>query len=320
MPVQGRPRPWWRVQGGKASLAAGGIFFLTASAQAACETTQLADLPLTIAAGKLFIPATLNQAQESFILDTGASTTAISSDAAGRLSIPHDFDTAIHVSGVGGASSTLLIAQVDKLVLGRAGFAHQTWPIIDMTAVTSGATAPAGLIGADVLRQFDVSIDVPAQRFALWRIAGCYGPPPPWPDAPPPVSVELNPAGHIVVPLTVGMATVPAILDTGAASFVMSLDAAYRAGVSDSALNADRRIEGVGVNDRRWTGHVHWFSSVEFGASRFTHVPAAIVPSAYALKNDSLAGAGALIGLSLLAHSRVWISYPTHTLYIGPQR
>jgi predicted aspartyl protease len=291
---------------------------ISSAALATCATSPAASLPLSIVDEKLLIPASLNGSAEQLALDTGAGVTVISTDAAGRLDIPHDFDHAAQLGGVGGASSVLYIGQVDTLDLAGLHFAHQSFPIVDMPLRTAQGTLVAGFLGADVLHQFDVDLNIPGGRLDLWRNTGCDEAAPPWQDPAPPIQFELDAGNHILVPFKVDGVNLTAVLDTGAPWLSMTTRAAYRSGVTDDQMEADPQIHGTGVNNRSWSGHVHRFGDIQFAGASFPGLPAEVVPSTGVTAYDGLGGADALIGLRLLRNVRIWISYRNHTIYLAP--
>jgi predicted aspartyl protease len=290
------------------------------AARAACGASPAASLPVTEVGRKLLIPAMLDGSPEQLAVDTGAGTTAISTDAAGRLDIPHDYDRAAELNGVGGADSVLYIGQVASLDIGGLHFAHGNYPIIDLPLRTAAGTLVAGFLGADVLHQFDVDLNIPAGRLDLWRSTGCPDAPPAWTADTQPIAFDLDAGNHILVPFKVDGVTLTAVLDTGAADLSLTTRAAYRAGLTDDALDSDPEIHGTGVNNRGWTGHVHRFHDIQFAGASFAGLRAAIVPSQTMAAYDSLGGADALVGLRLLRHTRLWISYRNRTLYVLPAR
>ena len=292
----------------------------TPSARAACGSSPAASLPLTMVSNTLLLPAMLNGSPEQLALDTGAGITAISSDAAGRLDIPHDYDHAAELNGVGGADSVLFIGQVASLDLAGLHFTHGSYPIIDLPMHTAGGTMVAGFLGADVLHQFDVDLNIPAGRLDLWRTTGCTDGSPPWSDDTKPIQFDLDAGNHILVPFKVDGVTLTAVLDTGANDLSMTTRAAFRAGLTDDALDSDPEIHGTGVNNRSWTGHMHRFNEIQFAGATFPSMLAAIVPSENITTYDSLGGADALVGLQFLRNARIWISYRNRTLYVLPVR
>ena len=296
------------------------FLLLAFSAHAACTTHRVADLPLTLWHDKLLVPVGLNGSPETMALDTGAGITVLSGDAAGRLNVPHDFDHHAEIFGAGGAGSALFIGQVDTLSLDQVRFDHQSFPIVDFPMRDGNGRLVAGLLGADVLSQFDVDLDIAGGRLALWRASGCDTVPPPWDANAEPVAIALDAGHHIQLPLKVDGVLLMALLDTGAGGFIMTTRAGMRAGATEEDLESDPQLHGTGVNNRAWSGRLHRFHSVHFGPAAFSNVYAALLPSTSVAQYDALIGADGLIGMQLLRGMRLWISYRSKTLYVQQSR
>ncbi|MEJ0049338.1 MAG: retropepsin-like aspartic protease [Rhodospirillales bacterium] len=290
------------------------------AALASCPAGQAAVLPLTLWHGKLLVPVGINGAPQMIALDTGAGISTISTAVANSIDLPHDFDRAVELGGVGGRNSILNIGQVATLELDKVRLTHLAMPIADMEMKTQSGAPVAGLLGADVLHGFDVEIDVPAGRLVLWSASECPAPPPSW-ASDDPIPFELDEGNHILVDLRVEGARLTGVLDTGAPGLAVTEGAAFRTGLTEDALDGDIPIHGIGVNNRAWKGHLHRFSSIKFGGLTFRDTPSEIIPSNMAARNDALIGADALIGMELLQHTRLWICYRTKMLYLqsGPR-
>ncbi len=286
-------------------------------ALAACPA-PVAELPLSEQHSKLLLPVGIQGSPELIALDTGAGITVVSTEAAGRLEILHDFDNSIGVGGVGGANSILYIGKIDHFDLGPLHLAQQRFPIVDMPMRADTGAPVSGLLGADILHAFDVDIDIAGGHLTLWRAGACGGNGPDWADAVNPVSIDLDDNNHVVLPLRVGEANLQGILDTGASSLVLTERAALRAGLTEDGLADDPVINGTGVNNRAYHGHYHRFDKIQFAGVAFPNVPAAIVPSASISSYNALIGADALLGVSLLRHTRLFISYRNRALYVRP--
>jgi predicted aspartyl protease len=286
------------------------------AALASCPTEQAASLPLTFWKGKLLLPVGINGAPQTIALDTGAGISTISTAVANSIDLPHDFDHAAELGGVGGRASVLNIGQIDTLELDRIRLTHLAFPIADFDMKTQSGDPVAGLLGADVLRRYDLEIDVPAGRLNLFQTSACSDPQPPWSTASDPIPFDLDEGNHILVGLKVEGTHLTGVLDTGAPGLAVTDGAAFRTGLSEDALDADIPIHGIGVNNRAWTGHLHRFENIDFAGVNFHATPAEIIPSNMAAHNDALIGADALIGMELLQKMRLWISYRTKTLYM----
>jgi predicted aspartyl protease len=292
------------------------LLALAAPAHAACVTHRVASVPLTLWRNKLLLPVMVNGSAEVMALDTGAGTSVLSEEAAGRLNILHDFDHHADLRGAGGAESALFIGQIDRLGVGEVQFSRMVAPIVRLPERDWNNRPLAGLLGADVLSKFDVDLDIQGGQLALWQESGCDTEPPPWDADAQAVSIELDAGHHIEIPMKVDGVDLSAMLDTGAESLVLTMRAGMRAGATEDALDSDPVIHGTGVNDRPWSGHLHRFGLVRFGAARFERVVAALMPSAHMAQYDALIGSDGLIGMSLLRHMRIWISYRTRSLYV----
>ena len=286
------------------------------AALAACPMEQAGSVPLTFWKGKLLLPIGINGAPQTIALDTGAGISTISTAVANSIDLPHDFDHAAELGGVGGRASILNIGQVDTLELDHIRLTHLAFPIADFDMKTQTGDPVAGLLGADVLRRYDLEIDVPAGRLTLYQASACTDPQPPWSTTSDPISFDLDDGNHILVGLKVEGTHLTGVLDTGAPGLAVTDGAAFRTGVTEDALDADIPIHGIGVNNRAWTGHLHRFESINFAGVNFHATPAEIIPSNMAARNDALIGADALIGMELLQNMRLWISYRTKTLYM----
>ncbi|HTZ70863.1 MAG TPA: retropepsin-like aspartic protease [Acetobacteraceae bacterium] len=294
------------------------VFAFPALASAACASPPVVDVPITDSHGKLLVPVGIQGSPEQVALDTGAGVTVISTEAADRLEILHDFDNAAELGGVGGADSVLYIGKVKQFDIGGLHLAKLRMPIVDLPMHTDEGAPVAGFLGADILHAFDVEVDIPGGRLALWRGGACHDPAPDWTDGVTPINFDLDPGNHILVPLRVGESNLTAMLDTGAGTLSLTTRAALRAGLSQDALDADPQIQGTGVNNRAWHGQWHRFDKVDFAGIGFSNVEAGIVPSANISAYDSLGGTDALVGVSLLRRVRLFISYRTRSLYVRP--
>jgi len=115
----------------------------------------------------IMIPVWLNgRGPYQFALDTGASTTVISSDVARELGIAGSGIP--RVTG-GGGSVAALRAKVDSITVGTAAGADSAVVILDGLEALSATlgTRLDGILGYNFLRAFIVTIDYPRQVLTL---------------------------------------------------------------------------------------------------------------------------------------------------------
>jgi predicted aspartyl protease len=288
------------------------------AASAACTGAPAADLALSETRNKLLVPVSIDGSPEQIALDTGAGITVISTETADRLTILHDFDHHMEVGGVGGADSVLYIGKVRQFDIGPLHLEHQNFPIVDLPMRTETGAPIAGFLGADILHAFDVEIDIQRGRLTLWPSQACAGSAPAWADGLSPLSIDLDEGNHILVPMRIHAVNFTAVLDTGAGGLALTTRAAFRAGLTDDTLNDDPEMQGKGVNNRSWRGHYHVFDKITVSGIAFPNVLASIVPSTDIASYNALGGADALLGVDILRHTRLFISYRTRTLYLQP--
>jgi predicted aspartyl protease len=266
---------------------------------------------------KLLIPVTINGTSEHLAIDTGSSATLISTTVAADLNILRDFDRVAVARGVGGVNSAVDIGKVDSLDIGQLHIAKKNLLIVDLPMRGPDGQPVAGFLGADIMSNYDVDLDLPGHRLNLWRVQGCPNFQPPWQTAADPVQFELDEQRHIMVPLRVNNATLTGMLDTGAPMLVLTPRAADRAGATDESDNGDITVNGTGVNNREWDGRIHRFHRVDFAGNTLQNVVAEIINGTSLHQYETLlSGSDGLVGLSVLHGRHLWISYQTKTIFV----
>ena len=123
--------------------------------------------------------------------------------------------------------------------------ADQSLSIGRMPGFPPSVPTVAGLLGADVLAAYDVELDLPNGRMALYTPRDCAGFVP-WPGA---VAVPLarTRSGLAFVDAVVDGVTVRALLDTGARTTLLARATAASLGISQAALAHDPQRIGIGI-------------------------------------------------------------------------
>src|SRR5205085_7505778 len=125
---------------------------------AAAQAVEAGSVPFTTSNNVIILPVTVNGSPPlDFILDTGASGTVISEDAAARLKL---------APGKKGGTTTQG-GEVDSSALGKADLAVGRMPIgsIDLTAIDMRPLYAGfgrridGILGYDVFARFTVAIN-----------------------------------------------------------------------------------------------------------------------------------------------------------------
>jgi clan AA aspartic protease (TIGR02281 family) len=150
---------------------------------AACVTTELAAAsPCTLALNSVVpirqdgtIDVKIDGGPARLRLDTGASTTIISSDAAKRLHLHADPDTAMTIrglqdplvfSGIGGSDLTT------EVMAKRFEVGAITGRKFHLMAGGTNDRTTDGLLSTDFLQDYDIDLNFPAQEIRLFRQFG----------------------------------------------------------------------------------------------------------------------------------------------------
>ena len=97
------------------------------------------------------------------------------------------------------------------------------WP----TRMWGGDANIAGTVGADLLRNYDVDIDIDNNEFKLFSQDHCPGKVVYWhPAAVSVIPIHVVNSGHIIVPVVLDGQNMDALLDTGAFGTILSLETA----------------------------------------------------------------------------------------------
>jgi len=276
-----------------------------ADAPQACTVQRVAEVPVTLRDGFLTVPATIEDKPVTMLIDTGAERTMVTPGTVSALRLDRDRHRRTQIIGTGG-STISANAKVQSFGFGGYEVSDQSYAVGPLGPDQS----EGGLVGADWLSLFDVEIDVPQHRIALYQEQGCDGRYIPW-HGPYTEIQHVRPQGRalIVLPVQVAGQPITAILDSGANTTQMTETAASRLGVDEAALARDPSGLTVGVDQTNVTMHQHRFSDMVVGADEFPHV----LLSVGAVQ---VPGADMLLGADFLRTRRVWLSYATQQVFI----
>lgn len=276
----------------------------------ACRAEKAAELPARLVHGQLIVPVQLNGKPLDFLVDTGSEGSMVTPEAAAQLGLTRNPKRTTTIHGTGG---NLVSANVDvrRFEVGAIALTDQS---LAVGPVPSGEdSGVAGLLGTDWLGDFDVDLDVPRRRIALWRVRGCGAGFDPLQGRHFALPLIRTARGRVLVPVIIDGLGLFAYLDSGAVATIVTATAAARLGVTDAALAKDPGGVGLGVDMRRLGFRWHRFPEVIIGPERYRNISLPV--SAVQIQV-----AGALLGADYLAHHRVWISQAGRRVFIQPVR
>ncbi len=275
-----------------------------------CTVTQAAAFDITYQHGLLFVPVTINGGTYHALLDTGAERSAIADPLAKRLQLPEDNRHGTVMSGVGGMGKERQDVIVGQFAFAGHDLGNNHYAIMDQPKLLTGVPDFAGLIGGDVLDDFDLDIDVPHRRLTAWRVHNCTGKFLPWtfPYTAIPLDVTWGHRPNLTV--KVDGTKFRAFLDTGATATFLDSAAAARVGVNAAALGKDPNGRASGAAGVDFTSTVHKFSTLEIGPDIFANPHLTVL-------DRTLREADMLLGEDYLRLRHVWLSYHSRQLFVA---
>lgn len=247
-----------------------------------------------------------------FILDTAAESSAITRAVADRLEIDASGVRRMRVVGVAGTRIMTSVA-LRSFAVGGERMSGVRALVLDDGALGDGGFD--GLLGNDVLRRYDVEIDVPRGVLRLHAPGTTHE----RATSRAPVGLPMKPgrAGFVAFEATLAGGSVHAILDTGTPVSLVNWRAAALAGVTTETSGVRERRGGTaGLDGVRATTHEHRFDGLAFGTARF---PAGALRIAD-LPLFHVAGVARepamLVGVDLLRTCAAILAYSTRTLHV----
>ncbi len=279
---------------------------------AACDLVQIARVPLELKNHLFIVPVTLNGHAIGMLLDTGAQKSMLGEAAVQRLNLVRDPRSLTSLMGLSG-SSAQPDARIDSMSIGAAALS------LNRLAVNSfGGHQPFdGILGLDILRDYDLDIDGPKRVLTLYRIRRCEPAAPPWDEPAAPIAGFSTRTGWLKLPFKLNGVEGTGFLDTGASNTMITPQMAQRLGLTDQELENDPMIKLHVIAGDDTPSHVHWFDSLQIGPAISRH------PYAYVLaKTPSPLGGErnfgeGVIGVDFLGTQRIWISVGTGRLYLA---
>jgi hypothetical protein len=257
-------------------------------------------IPFDLVSNSVRVKARVNgKGPYTFLLDSGAGTTTISTRVADDLNLA--IEGTIVARGIGGYGE-IGYAEVDSIVIGKLSWHLPRMTVFDFASLGKGLTRLDGILGYDLFARFPMMIDFDRSQITLYH-----------PDrAKTPAIGDSIPFDiYLQLPLisaTLDGRPVRLAIDLGAQVGVMLLhrSRAYRAMVDDSSFKWDAtEITGVGgshtvkstVCDSLWVGAQRIDRPVVLASEDFAGVP---LP-------DYIEG---LLGVEVLRQFNLVIDYP----------
>ncbi len=272
-------------------------------ARGQCRLGPVAIVPLEAVEGFPVVAAAVNGRPVTFVLDTGAQAHLILPAAEAVLRLP-PMDGTVPLIGTGGEREAPLV-RLEGVTLGGAPLLPAPTPVTTLPVVPRVSPLLAGLLGAPLLDQFDLDLDVTAGRLGLFAAGGCGGALPALAARQTVIQLAITRDRQALLDVTINGQAVVALLDTGSRATLLSQTAADALGLrAPLSANRSRGVDGESLP----VGHTT-VREMTVGDDVIRNMPVSISPV-------QLGQADMLLGLDYLRQRRAYISYVTQRLVI----
>jgi len=259
--------------------------------------------------GVPLVTLAINGAAAHLLLDTGAERTTLTEVAAHRLGLLADFDHARTMRGIGGNVAAAEVAPTQVTAGGRA-LPGLRFAVVAVAFPPVGDHEVDGLLGADMLRVYDLDIDIGHHLILLYDPADCAEPVLPWTRPYDAMEGHLSRHLHITFPITLDGHQLTAFIDTGAQVSLIDADATSRIGVTAAVLGQDDAVQMQGVSAQVITARQHRFARLGMADAVLLAPTVTVTP----LRLDD---ADLLLGSDTLMRERIWLSYAGRRIYLA---
>jgi predicted aspartyl protease len=272
---------------------------------------KVAQVPLEPRNRLFSVPVTINGHAISMQLDTGG-TSLLFEETMRRLGIVRDARFYTAVSGLGGGSANA-VASIDSMSIGGVRLP------VDRIAVSSLGGKPTydGVLGLDILRDFDLDIDAPNRTLTLYRIRWCERADPPWDEPMTQIADISTRMGWLRMPFEVDGLEGTATVDTGASHTMITPRMVRRLGITDQILASDRTVQLHVIAGDDVQARIHRFHSVRIGPLMAHDVSMLVLAREPPTLTAGRHFADGVIGQDFLSSRRVWFSLRTGRLFVS---
>lgn len=276
--------------------------------QKACHLERVAELPMVARTPFAIIPARLDGHAVSMLLDTGDERLTVTRLAQRSLGLPEDQHHSTRVHGVGG-TTTSNDAIIQRFEIGDVELPQSGASVVDMAEMPSVEPPLAGIIGGQILSDYDVEFNFATRKVAFWQRSDCTDIAPAWQGAWSTARLARGTGNLMTLDVMIEGQAVRALLDTGARNTIIDYAAAGRLGITAATLSAarlsvNRGADGNDVFTRRQVLH-----DVAIGNARADYLVAFVGPV-------KVPFADMLLGVDFLRNRDVWVAYAAQELFI----
>ena len=280
-------------------------------AWADCRLEQVSAMPLLPLGAHYAVMAEIDDVARPIEVDTGAATTLLKADVAKELALKEDPGQAHRSLGVGQTTGDTHANVIpSRLAFGALVLHDRSTVVATMDDGRTPEKDSIGLLGDDILSQFDVEFDFPGRKLTLYREAGCYTTFLPWTGAFSTIPFDHRGA-KVTIDVRLNAERTRAIIDTGNNLSFVSLDASAMWGAATDDLASTRtQIRSPLNNGAPMPVSAYPFAQVKIGDDVLRDKTMSVVDVDMPL-------ASANLGLDYWSSRKIWISYFHQQLFVA---
>ncbi len=282
----------------------------------ACGLALAGDVPVRVEGRRPVVEMKLNGKLAGMLIDTGAQRSMLRDSTAKNLSIAMIDGGAYQMLGLTGPT-TGKVGVLKGATIGSFTLPELRLPV-SPNAELLGLGQNGGLIGMDVLGEYEVDLDLPGKRMRLYSGTSCTG------EALPLGSAVTNIRGqwtHQVsyeryderpyIRATADGHEVTALLDSGAQSNIIYADMAAGLGVTSTSLSNAGRVSIGGIGNGRINGSRLTLAELRIGNDVLKDLNIVVLDRAY--PNDT----AMLIGGDYISTHRIWLAPKRRAIFVA---
>jgi predicted aspartyl protease len=274
-----------------------------------CGTVRLGEATVATLRNAPIVTLSANEVPVTVVIDTGAETTILTPAVAQRIGAQRpQIEFQRQLRGIGGTLPTTEV-ELRSFTVGGVPIPWRRVRVAPINVANVFSGPLDGVLGADSLSSFDVDLDLPGHRMALYEKQTCPGARPAWTEPYARIGAGRSRADHLFFPIQLDGRRTDAFVDTGSQFTVLSTRAALDLGVNAAVLARDRVATVRGAAAEQLAAHVHRFAQLEIGAETI-HNPEIIVTDV------TLSDADLVLGIDFLRPRRIWFSYGSQQIFI----
>jgi predicted aspartyl protease len=307
------------------AVAAFGILAATAANAQTCGLTKVASYDMHFTdSGHVAVEITIGGQDKLLAVDTGAWFSYLTAEEVDAMKLPRRSMSGQFVAYDAYGRRTSEVATAPSIMLGPLEVDGVDFVVPPRG--TSYGTKVSGLLGANVLKNFDLDFDFAAKKFNLFSQDHCPGQVVYWSaGGATKIPFKFN-GSAITLPVQLDGHEFDAMLDSGAFASTISQPMANQIfNLSPESAGVDKTVR-TGSNGSSWNDYTHTFNSLSFGGVIIPYPVLHLIPdkmgaaasadTAREINVMPLHLPDVLLGLAELRHLHLYISYKEKLLYV----